>query len=411
MLRLFIENTKIALGAIKSQMLRTVLTVFIIASGIWALVGILSAVSALENSLLHNFASMGSNTFNISRYDFSSQINSDDKKINPIIDYSQAKLFKETMKAPYSQTSISFTASSIVEARYESKKTDPEVTVIGADENYFTNSGLEIASGRTLTDIDIKNNIANCVVGADFIKGILKDVSPLDKIISIRGKKFKVIGVLKEKGSLFGNKQDLRIFIPLQAARSLFSAPNIDYEIKTLVTETAFLNNAIEEATLTMRQIRHLNPSQENNFGISRSDDLINSLKNQTMMLTVIAWIIGIITIFGSSIALMNIMLVSVTERTKEIGIRKSLGANRHTIRWQFFTETIVIGQLGGILGMILGVITGYIFTKLVGFEFVIPWVAIFAAIATSFIVAVISGLYPAIKASNLDPVEALRYE
>ncbi len=411
MFGLLIENTKIALGAIRSQLLRTILTVFIIASGIWALVGILSAVSALENSLLSNFASMGANTFNISRYDFSSQINSDDAKINPVIDYAQAKAFKENLKAPFSQTSISFTASSVVEVRYESKKTDPEVTVLGADEFYFANSGLELDKGRVLNEVDITNNVANCVVGADFAKGIFKDVNPIDKVISIRGKRFKVIGILKEKGSVFGNKQDLRIFIPLQAARALFSAPNINYEIKTLVTESAFLNQAIDEATLAMRQIRHLNPTQENNFGISRSDDLINSLKTQTAMLTIIAWVIGIITIFGSSIALMNIMLVSVTERTKEIGVRKSLGANKNTIRWQFFTETIVIGQLGGLVGMILGIFTGFLFTRFVGFEFVIPWMAILAAIITSFIVAVISGLYPAIKASKLDPVEALRYE
>lgn len=411
MFGLLLENTRIALGAIKSQLLRTVLTVFIIASGIWALVGILSAVSALENSLLSNFASMGANTFNISRYDFSSQINADDSKKNPVIDYAQAKMFKENMQAPFTQTSISFTASSSVEARYESKKTDPEVTVIGADENYFENSGLELQSGRVLNAIDITNQVASCVVGADFIKGLLKDVEPLGKVISIRGKKFQVVGVLKEKGSLFGNKQDLRLFIPLQTARALFSSPNIDYEIKTLVTQAAFLNDAIDQATLVMRQIRHLNPTQVNNFGISRSDDLIQSLKSQTLMLTVIAWVVGIITIFGSSIALMNIMLVSVTERTKEIGIRKSLGANKSTIRWQFFTETIVIGQLGGLLGMILGLITGFIFTKMVGFDFVIPWMAIFAAIITSFFVALISGLYPAIKASKLDPVDALRYE
>ena len=160
-----------------------------------------------------------------------------------------------------------------------------------------------------------------------------------------------------------------------------------------------------------MRSIRGLHPTQIDNFGVSRSDDLINQLKEQTEMLTIIAVLIGVITIFGSSIALMNIMLVSVTERTKEIGIRKSLGAKSSTIAWQFFTETLVIGQLGGILGTILGLITGYVFTRFVGFDFVIPWGAIFGAIIISLIVALISGLFPAIKASKLDPVEALRYE
>lgn len=413
MFRLFKENTKIALGAIRSQLLRTVLTVFIIASGIWALVGILSAVNALENSLMSNFAAMGSNTFNISRYDFSSQLNrnSAETRVNPVIDYNQAKAFKELYDAPFAATSLSFTASSSVEVKYENKKTDPEVSVIGADEFYFENSGLKVDQGNVFSEIDILSNLPVCILGADFTKNLLKDVNPIGKTVSVRGTKFRVIGVLEEKGSLFGNKQDLRIFIPIQQARSLFSQPNINYEIKVMVQNKEFLNADIDQAILTMRSIRGLHPSQNDNFGISRSDDLINQLKTQTQMLTIIAFLIGVITIFGSSIALMNIMLVSVTERTKEIGIRKSLGAKSSTIAWQFFTETLVIGQLGGILGTFLGLLTGYVFTRFVNFDFSIPWGAIIGAIIISLIVALISGLYPAIKASKLDPVEALRYE
>lgn len=413
MFRLFKENTKIALGAIRSQILRTVLTVFIIASGIWALVGILSAVNALENSLLSNFAAMGSNTFNISRYDFSSQLNrnSAETRINPVIDYNQAKAFKDDYTAPFATTSLSFTASSAVEVKYENKKTDPEVTVVGADEFYFENSGLKVDQGNVFSEIDILSNLPVCVLGSDFTKNLFKDVNPIGKTVSIRGAKFRVVGVLEEKGSLFGNKQDLRIFIPIQQARSLFSQPNINYEIKVMVQNKEFLNADIDEAILTMRSIRSLHPTQIDNFGISRSDDMINQLKKQTELLTIIALVIGVITIFGSSIALMNIMLVSVTERTKEIGIRKSLGAKSSTIAWQFFTETLIIGQLGGILGTILGLLTGYIFTRFVNFEFTIPWGAIIGAIIISLIVALISGLFPAIKASKLDPVEALRYE
>lgn len=413
MFKLFKENTKIALGAIRSQLLRTVLTVFIIASGIWALVGILSAVNALENSLMSNFAAMGSNTFSISQYDYSSQVNrnSSETKINPAINYNQAKAFKENFQEPFAQTSLSFTASSVVEVKYENKKTDPEVTIIGADETFFENSGLKVSEGNVFSKTDILNNLPICVIGSDLTKDLLKDINPINKTISIRGTKFRIAGVLEEKGSMFGNKQDLRVFIPLQKARSLFSQPNINYDIKVLVKKKEFLNDNIDQAILTMRSIRSLHPSQQDNFGISRSDDLINQLKTQTQMLTVIALLIGIITIFGSSIALMNIMLVSVTERTKEIGIRKSLGAKSNTIAWQFFTETLVIGQLGGLLGTILGLITGYIFTRFVGFEFVIPWGAIIGAVIISLVVAIISGLYPAIKASKLDPVEALRYE
>jgi putative ABC transport system permease protein len=149
----------------------------------------------------------------------------------------------------------------------------------------------------------------------------------------------------------------------------------------------------------------------ENNFGISRSDDLINRISEITDVLGASAWIIGIITIFGSSIALMNIMLVSVTERTREIGVRKALGAKKSTIAFQFFIETLIIGQLGGVVGIILGILIGYGISSAIDFSFVIPWGAIIAAFITTFIVAVVSGSYPALKAAKLDPIEALRYE
>ena len=171
------------------------------------------------------------------------------------------------------------------------------------------------------------------------------------------------------------------------------------------------LDDAIDNAILTMRKIRKLNPVEEENFGISRSDDLVNKIAGITDFLGVSAWLIGIITILGSSIALMNIMIVSVTERTREIGVRKALGAKKSAIALQFFIETITVGQIGGILGIILGILVGYGISSLLKLAFVTPWEAIFAAFVTSFIVGLVSGLYPAIKASQLDPIEALRYE
>jgi putative ABC transport system permease protein len=162
---------------------------------------------------------------------------------------------------------------------------------------------------------------------------------------------------------------------------------------------------------MTMRKARGLNPIEDTNFSISRSDDLINKIASITDVLGASAWIMGIITILGSSIALMNIMIVSVTERTREIGVRKALGAKKNTIAIQFFIETLTIGQLGGLIGIIFGIAIGYGICAVANWEFVIPWKAMFAAFITSFIVALVSGLYPAIKASKLDPIEALRYE
>jgi len=413
MLKLFKENIRIAFGSIKTQLLRTILTVLIIAIGITALVGILTVVSALENTISTDFASMGANTFNINQYESNVRNRGGNERevVNPIISYPEAVAFKTKYKYPFTETSLSFTATSTAEVKYGAEKTDPEITIVGVDEHFINNSGLETSLGRSFNQFDIENNTYSCIVGSDFEKGLLKDVNPIDKVISIRGAKFKVIGVLKEKGSTFGNSQDLRVLIPIQVARSLFTAPNINYTMSVMVSKKELLDQAIDNATSTMRRVRKLSPVRDNNFGVVRSDDLINRILGITQYLGWASWIISIITILGSSIALMNIMIVSVTERTREIGVRKALGAKRTTVAVQFFIETLLIGQIGGLVGIVLGILLGFGIATAMSFAFVIPWTAIFAAFATSFMVAIVSGLYPAIKASKLDPIEALRYE
>ena len=270
---------------------------------------------------------------------------------------------------------------------------------------------MEVSEGREFNYFDIDNSSTLCVIGSDLAKAILNDVNPIGQTISVRGAKFKVIGVLKAKGSSFGNNQDLRMMIPIQKARTLFTSPNINYSLSVKTDNKDMLEGAQDDAILTFRNIRNLNPIEDNDFGLERSDDLINRIGSITGYLYVAAWIISMITILGSSIALMNILFVSVTERTREIGVRKALGAKNKTIATQFFMEAIIIGQLGGILGIILGVLIGYGVSAAVKFQFSTPWLAMFSAFTIAFIVAVVAGLLPAIKAAKLDPVESLRYE
>ncbi|MFT5248958.1 MAG: putative ABC transport system permease protein [bacterium] len=412
MFSLFRVNVHIALNSIKTQLLRTILTVVIIGIGIWSLVGILSAVKAMENSISGSFASMGSNTFNIQRYDFNVKRNGGEReKVNPIISYQNIREFVDIYEYPTSQTSLSFRGTRSAEVKFESIKTDPEVQIYGINEFYLDNTGTEIETGRNFTIFDIQNNNKVCIIGSDFLKSLFVNDNPIGKTISIRGVKFKVVGVLESKGSTFGNNQDLKVLIPIQVARSIFTEPNINYTISIMVKETELLNAAQDEAIVTFRNIRGLSPIEKSDFGMERSDDLINRVASITGYLEVAAWIISIITILGSSIALMNIMLVSVSERTREIGVRKALGAKNSTISTQFFIETIVIGQIGSILGIILGILTGMVFASFFNSEFSLPWVPMIWATIITFIVAIIAGFYPAMKASKLDPIESLRYE
>tara|TARA_R100001369_G_scaffold92516_1_gene138061 strand:- start:3347 stop:4588 length:1242 start_codon:yes stop_codon:yes gene_type:complete len=413
MFSLFRENVRIALDSIKSQLLRTILTVVIIAIGIWALVGILSAVKVLENTISDNFASMGANTFNVQRYELEvqSQRGGERKKINPIISYNDVREFEDKYNHPLTQTAVSFRGTGAAEVKYESEKTDPEVQVYGVNEHYLLNTGTEVDQGRNFTFFDIQNNNKVCLLGSDFLKNLFEGENPLNKTVSIRGVKFKVIGILESKGSTFGNNQDLKVLIPIQVARGIFTQANINYNISIRVDDKEIMQSAQDEAIITFRNIRGLNPVEENNFGILRSDDLINQIAELGFIMRTAAWIISIITILGSSIALMNIMLVSVTERTREIGVRKALGAKRSTISTQFFMETIVIGQFGSVLGILLGVLTGFVFAKAFDFDFSLPWTAIIWATIITFLVAVIAGSYPATKAAKLDPIESLRYE
>ncbi|MBX2828816.1 MAG: ABC transporter permease [Flavobacteriaceae bacterium] len=413
MFGLFRENVRIALGSIRSQLLKTILTIFIISFGILALVGTLSGVDAMESVFGNDFDTMGSNTFNIQRYEFNIQRQGGGQreKINPIISYNDIRGFLDNYDFPLAQTSVSFRGTTTAEVKYESKKTDPEVQVYGANEHYLANTGSQIDLGRGLNFFDVQNNSKVAVIGSDFLKNLFTVENPIGKTINIRGSKFKVIGVLESKGSSFGNNQDLKVVVPIQVARGIYTAPNINYTISVKVDENSMIQAAQDEAIKVFRNVRSLKPIEKNNFGIQRSEDLINIIAEITGVLEVSAWVISIITILGSSIALMNIMLVTVAQRTREIGIRKAIGAKRSTISTQFFIESIVIGQFGCLLGVVFGVAAGYGIAKLFDVEFVVPWMAMFWAVVMSFLVALISGLYPAQKAARLDPIESLRYE
>lgn len=407
------QNINIAQQSIKGQLLRTALTVIIIAIGITALVGILSSVKALEGTIGGGLSGIGANTFSIQRYAFTMQRRGGGErtKINPVISYRAVKEFEEQWDFPFTQVGVSFQATSQAEVKSEDRKTKPKVIITGVNANYVENAGLNIGEGRGFSGFDIKNNARVCIIGSDMEDDLFQGLNPIGQTLSIRGNKFTVIGLLEEKGSTFGNNIDLRVLIPIDVARSVYTSPNINYDLSVKVKDERFMAGAKDRATVLFRNIRGLAPVEEDNFGLIQSDQLLGTANDIKGVLYVAAFIISGITIFGSSIALMNIMLVSVTERTREIGVRKALGAKRSTISWQFFIETVLISQYGSILGILLGLLIGYIVSNVLEVEFTMPWMPVILATIVSILIAILSGVLPAIKAARLDPIEALRYE
>jgi putative ABC transport system permease protein len=384
----------------------------IIGIGILSLVGTLTAIDAIQNSVNSNFTRMGANTFTIRNKE--SRIGQQGKgpKGYRQITYDDAIRFSKEYKFP-ALPSVSTRASGSSTIKYLSKKTNPNVRIFGGDVNYMATSGYELDKGRNFSSQEVEYGNHVVLIGKDVVNSLFTaKEDPLDKILTIGSGKYKVIGLLKSKGNSMGFSGDNSCIIPLNNVRQYFSRPNMPFAINIMAGNSQELEAAISEATGTFRIIRNISVGQEDDFDIVKSDNLANMLMEKSENIRMGAIFIGAITLLGAAIGLMNIMLVSVSERTREIGIRKAVGANHKTIRNQFLVEALVICQLGGLFGVLFSIILGNVFSFFVlSGGFVMPWAWTILGFSICMIVGLISGLYPAVKASRLDPIESLRFE
>jgi putative ABC transport system permease protein len=408
-----VENIKEGLRSIQANLLRSVLTALIVAIGITALVGMLTTIDGIEHSVMESLSSLGVNTFDInSKTNRNQNSQGVTEKSYPQITMGQAFKFIDQYTVP-STISLNAYLTGIAEIKRLSKKTNPNVAVNGTNEDYFAINGLEMERGRGFSPLEIQYGTQVAVIGSKVYTTLFeKNENPLGTQITFLGAKFKIIGLVKEKGMLAENNFDNMIFIPIIKANQMAEGRGLWYELTVGISDPSKMDFAMGEATGVMRRIRGDDVGRENSFELEKSETLAQNLESITSGLRVAGVGIGFITLLGASIALMNIMLVSVTERTREIGVRKALGATALRIRQQFVVEAIVVCVLGGIAGIILGILIGNLLSRLMNIDvFVVPWPEIGMGMIVCIVVGLISGYYPAHKASKLDPIESLRFE
>jgi putative ABC transport system permease protein len=422
-----LDSLTLAWRTVRSNKLRTGITVAIIAFGIMALIGIITAIEAMNQSLKESFSSMGANAFNIrykeSRARMGGNGNDDMKKtrrglkekksnLGKPIRLEEAEFFKTNYNFPGALVSIYRRGPGAQEIHFGEKKTNPQISLWGGDENYLAVNGYSINVGRNLNSLDVESGRSVCLMGSNVAVKLfgLKPEKCIDKVIRIGSLPYRVVGLLKPKGSSAMMRQDDMLLTSYTNVRH-FQNANPSYMVGVIVGNVNQLDVSTDEATSVFRAVRKLEPTEEVNFVIERSDKFAEMFIGFLSSITGSAGAIGLITLIGAAIGLMNIMLVAVNERTKEVGLIKAIGGKSKNVRQQFLFESLIISLLGAFFGIVLGVLVGNLFSIVLGTGFVVPWSWVIIGIVICSIVGLAAGIYPAMKAAKLNPIVALRYE
>ena len=411
---MFAENIKQGLGSVKAHATRAVITSSIIAIGIAALVGILTSISAMQIAVTKTFSKMGSQSFTIKNAGGVKRYGEVDD--NTRLTFDEAWEFQKRMEGKNSTVALSINADFAAKASFQSAETNPNVRVIGIDEDYLKTAKYELGAGRTFTDNEVTRAVPVVVVGQEIVDKLFpgsdKMGRAINQVIAVNGKPYRVVGSLQTKGSSMGmSGGDRVIFVPITRAKRDMKNMQDNCMINVAVDKVLDLDESMSEAYTLMRRIKRLKPGEDENFVIQQSTAMAKEALENIKMVSGVGTVIAIITLLGAAVSLMNIMLVSVTERTREIGLRKALGATAKQIKNQFLIEAVVICQIGGAGGILLGLIIGNLVGVALGAGFVAPWEWMLLAVVVCIVVGLGAGLYPASRASRLDPIEALRFD
>jgi len=403
------ETVTIALDALRANKLRSALTTLGIVIGVTTIIGMISIVKGLQDYIVGELSVLGTNTFQVQKYPAIQLGRLDEKyrnRKNLKMDHARAIEQNATLVQAVGVSCYNW--GEII--KYQDKKTNPDVVVIGATPGFQTTFNYFASQGRFLNDADVEYNRNVIVLGSDVTEVLFPRGNPIGEYVRVGPNKFRVIGVLEKQGSLLGESRDNRVILPITTFQKLYGSER-SVEINIKVADPKLMDRAIDQVTGILRKVRKVPPGKPNDFEIVTSESMIATFNELSLGIRFGAIFIAAISLAVGGIGIMNIMLVSVTERTREIGIRKAIGARRRDVLWQFLIEAIFLGNLGGVIGIFLGVLVGLLVGALTPLPTSISVWAIFLGIGFCSFVGILFGVYPARKAAFMDPIIALRYE
>ena len=411
----FSEIIKMALGSLGVNKLRSGLTMFGITIGVFSVISVMTAIGALQNSIENGISFLGSNIFQFAKYPVNIDAGGNVKKKyqnRRNITYKQAVRYYELMQGEASEICLKCFGRDLKgQAVYNGVKTPPSLTVVGTNRGFLTANAFALGYGRNLNDEDVALSRSVAVIGKNIEKHLFPHETPIGKVIRMSGHIYTVVGVLAEKGTSFGESQDDFFLMPITRFFENYGEANGTVNIATQPFSTELYSRTLDKGISAIRIARGLRAEQENDFEIYTNDSLKSAFVSVAGIISIGAFVISFIALIAAGIGIMNIMLVSVTERTKEIGVRKSIGARSKDILRQFLTEAVFISEAGGILGIILGIIAGDLLAAWLKVDLIFPYGWAIAGLVVCSVIGIGFGLYPAYRAASLDPIEALRYE